>query len=77
MASKLNLNGFSFLSKLKFFAIERLNKSVSLLTRSLVSKIFQSIYTDLIPVFLILNSLVMGCEFVTIVGIGKVGGIVL
>lgn len=45
--------------------------------RSLESKIFQSTYMDLIPVFFILKVLVTGYELVTTVGIGKVGGVVL
>ena len=77
IASKLNLYGLSFRSKEKFLTMSMLKMSVSFLIKSFVSKIFQSIKTLLIPVFLILNVLVSGYELITIVGMGKVGGTVL
>jgi hypothetical protein len=77
IAEKLNLYGFSCESKPKFLTTLVSNMSLSVCSRSFLSKIFQSTYIPLIPVFFNLNCLVMGCELVTTQGIGRVGGVVL
>ena len=76
-AWKSNLKGYLALSKDWFLAIASLKGSVSADSKSFLSKIDQSTYKLLMPVFLILNDFLIGCDIATIVGIGSVGNLVL
>jgi hypothetical protein len=72
---KSNLKGLSDLSRPSLGATLMSNMSLSLFSKSSLSKTCQFKSTDLIPVFYILISLVTGSVLTIVVGRGRIGGL--